>query len=105
MDLQLANMPQPLDAREFESPVLHGRLFKWRGCSVIISRELDGLRLLWHAPIAHPERYPTWDEIRDMRYAFLPDNMTMAMLLPPKAEYVNLHPNCFHLWEVDDPRA
>ena len=30
--------------------------------------------------------------------------VTMGMLLPPKAEYVNLHPNCFHLWEVDDLR-
>ena len=54
----------------------------------------------WHLSISHPTRYPTWDEIRDARYDLLPDDCTMAMLLPPRAEYVNLHPNCFHLHEV-----
>jgi hypothetical protein len=24
----------------------------------------------------------------------------VAMLLPPKDEYVNLHPNCFHLHQI-----
>jgi len=54
----------------------------------------------WHMSISHPSRYPTWNEIRDARYELLPDDCTMAMLLPPKAEYVNLHPNCFHLHEI-----
>ena len=33
--------------------------------------------------------------------------MTMAMVLPPKEEYVNLHNTTFHLWEVagDMPAA
>lgn len=48
-----------------------------------------------------PGRYPTWDEIRDARYDLLPDDLTMAMLLPPKAEYVNLHPTTFHLMEIE----
>lgn len=56
----------------------------------------------WHLSISHPTRYPTWEEIRDARYELLPDACTMGMLLPPKAEYVNLHPNCFHLHEVPD---
>jgi len=54
----------------------------------------------FHLNISHPTRYPVWDEIRDARYELLPDACTMAMLLPPKAEYVALHPNCFHLHEV-----
>jgi len=54
----------------------------------------------WHLSLSHPTRYPTWNEIRDARYALLPDNCTMAMLLPPKGEYVNMHPNCFHLHEM-----
>ena len=56
----------------------------------------------WHLSISHPSRYPVWDEIRDARYELLPDACTMAMLLPPRAEYVSLHPNCFHLHEVPD---
>jgi hypothetical protein len=58
--------------------------------------------LRWHLSISHPSRYPTWDEIRDARYALLPDDVTMAMLLPPQREYVNLHKNCFHLHEIVD---
>jgi len=54
----------------------------------------------WHISISHTERYPTWDEIKDVRYAFLPDDITMGILLPPPSEYVNIHPNCFHLHQV-----
>lgn len=54
----------------------------------------------WHLSISHPTRYPTWDEIKTARYELLPDEVTMGMLLPPSAEYVNVHPNCFHLHEV-----
>jgi len=54
----------------------------------------------WHLSISHPDRYPTWDEIKAARYELLPDEVTMGMLLPPKGEYVNVHPNCFHLHEV-----
>jgi hypothetical protein len=63
----------------------------------------------WHLSISHrtseatpqPGRYPTWDEIKEARYRFVPDGVTMAMLLPPKAEYVNVHETCFHLWEIE----
>jgi len=56
----------------------------------------------WHLSISHASRYPTFDEIRDARYKYVPDEVTMAMLYPPKAEYVNLHNNCFHLWEIKE---
>jgi hypothetical protein len=60
---------------------------------------------LWHLSISHPARYPTWDEIADVRYKLVPDDVTMAMLLPPRDEYVNAHDNCFHLWQIEDRRA
>lgn len=93
----------------------HHRFFSAEsGCSVIVGREpakdSKGLvlpqsaLLLWHISIAHPDRYPTWDEIADVRYKLIPDDVTMAMLLPPPGEYVNLHEHCFHLWEIEDPR-
>ena len=47
-----------------------------------------------------PGRNPRWEEIKDARYRFCPDEVTMAMLLPPKEEYVNFHPTTFHLWEL-----
>lgn len=85
------------------------------GCSVIVAREPardpkglalpESALLLWHMSIAHPDRYPTWDEIADVRYRLVPDDVTMAMLLPPTSQYVNAHEHCFHLWEIDDPRG
>ena len=70
-----------------------------------ISRELyQGSWLRWHMSISTATRYPVWDEIRDAWYSLAPPeckNVTMGMLLPPQGEYVNLHPNCFHLHEVE----
>ena len=51
-----------------------------------------------HLSISHPRRHPFWDEILDARYAFFDDDETVIQIMPPKSEYVNLHPNCFHLW-------
>ena len=86
------------------------------GCDVIVAREpamaapagiwLPPAELeLWHLSIAHHDRYPSWDEIADARYALVPDEVTMAMLLPPRGDYVNAHEHCFHLWQIDDRRA
>lgn len=75
--------------------------------SVFLSTE-DGRA---HLSISHrlsdgtrrPGRYPTWDEIKDARYRFAPMGVTMAMLLPPEQEYVNVHATTFHLWEIPGP--
>lgn len=65
---------------------------------VIIALEPVG----WHLSISHADRYPTWDEIADARYDLLDDGITMAMLLPPRDQYVNLHDTTFHLHEIDN---
>jgi len=69
---------------------------------VLVAHEPKG----WHLSISHEGRfgrlgrYPTWDDIADARYKFLPDEVTMAMLLPPRSQYVNLHDTTFHLHEI-----
>lgn len=68
-----------------------------------VAEEPDG----WHLSISHrtgtkrPGRYPSWDEIAHARYELLPDEVTVAMLLPPPDEYVAAHPTTFHLHEID----
>lgn len=68
-----------------------------------VAEEPDG----WHLSISHrrnngqPGRYPSWDEIAHARYELLPDDVTVAMLLPPPDEYVALHDTTFHLHEID----
>ena len=66
-------------------------------CRIFVGKEPPG----WHMSISHPSRYPTWDEIRDARYELVPDGVTMAMLLPPRSQYVNVHSFCFHLHEIE----
>lgn len=56
---------------------------------------------LMHISISHKSRYPTWDEIAHIRYTMLPDSLMMAMILPPKSQYVNISVHCFHLFELD----
>lgn len=53
-----------------------------------------------HLSISCESRYPTWDEIHDARYALMGLGLNVAMYLPPTPQYVNIHPNCFHLYET-----
>lgn len=81
-----------------------------QGCKLVRSCKINGWMTclitvdagLWHMSLSHPTRYPTWDEIKAVRYQLLPDEKTFAILFPPMAQYVNLHPNCFHLHEVPE---
>lgn len=82
-------------------------------CNVIVAREPAGKHreFLWHLSISHPDRYPTWDEIKTARYLLLPKDICCAMLMPPPEFYVDVqspldgsNSTVFHVWEVDDPR-
>ena len=72
------------------------RAFTSGGCQIIISQQRAG----WHLSISHPRRLPTWEEVRDARYALVPDEATMALLLPPSSEYVNVHEFCLQMYEI-----
>lgn len=52
-----------------------------------------------HASISHPDRFPTWEEILEVRDACFPAEMEVVMVLARRSEYVNLHGNTFHLWQ------
>lgn len=60
----------------------NARAFRFGECLVIVGHSRDG----WHLSISHPHRYPTWDEIKAARYALTPQNVTMALILPPPEE-------------------
>lgn len=58
---------------------------------------------LRHVSISHADRYPTWDEIKAVRERFYAPTEDVMMVLPRVDLYVNLHPNCFHLWQMPFP--
>lgn len=70
--------------------------FKNGLCTIIITIDAG----LWHLSISTPTESPTYSQIKEARYKFLPDNLYMGQIFPPKAEFVNLHPFCHHLWEL-----
>lgn len=61
----------------------------------------DG-KLGWHLSISHPRRLPTYAEMKRARYEFMPDNIYVAQIFPPQSEFVNIHENCLHLWEIEN---
>ena len=72
--------------------------------ATVADGELRALRTkdggLWHLSVSHTTRLPSWDELADARYRFVPDRARMASLLPPRAEWVDVHPRTLHLWEL-----
>ncbi len=93
---------------EIPCPVPNAKAYRMGQCNIIVSHEIYGGgpailsfgKIRWHLSISCPNRYPTFDEIKAARYALIPDEAQMAMFFPPRKEYVNIHQNCFHLYEV-----
>lgn len=69
-------------------------------CKIIVSGEFERESQGWHFSISHPNRYPTWEEQKRARYELIPDEVYMVSIMPPRSEYVNRHPNCFHWHEL-----
>jgi hypothetical protein len=75
--------------------------YSWGDCNVFVGREPDlAGELQWHLSISTPYRNPKWEEIKQARYDLCPHDVTLAMILPPTAEYINLHNFCFHLHQI-----
>jgi hypothetical protein len=97
--LPLRELPPPPGlSDEFPAGVPATR-YQLGECSVLVTREFGD----WHLSIAHPSRDPTWGEISQARYRIIPDDIWMAMYLPPREEYVNLHRFCFQMTSCKRP--
>jgi len=71
-------------------------IFRMGRCRIIVSID-NGL---WHLSISTERCSPSYKEIKEARYRYIPNEVTMAQIFPPKEEFVNLHPFCHHLWEI-----
>ena len=107
-ECQPVRMPYGAMMRVFQARVSDGHL------NVLVGKEPAPEGHAWHLSISHRSssvlsamggpmpgnRLPTWEEIKDARYRFCPDEVFMAMILPPEAQYVNVHPTTMHLHEI-----
>jgi len=71
--------------------------FKMGRCTVMVS--IDAGR--WHLSISTPTAQPSYKEMKQARYRFIPDKVVMAQLFPSKDDFVNLHEFCHHLFEIE----
>jgi hypothetical protein len=51
-----------------------------------------------HVSVSIERRIPNWQEMCFVKEAFWNDDECVMQLHPPKSDYINLHPNCLHLW-------
>jgi len=85
------------------------------GAKAYVAHVWDGLLMTmvgksdqagWHISVSHVgkngkfRRLPNWDEIKEARYKFTPNEVTMVLYLPPMEQYVNAHPTCMNLFQV-----
>ena len=54
-----------------------------------------------HASVAHPDRMPTWQEMRWLKEAVFGERFAY-MVFPPSSTFVNIHDYALHLWGRDD---
>lgn len=58
----------------------------------------DGLLGWEHVSVSRHDRCPTWGEMCQIKAMFWDDEDCVVQYHPPRAEYVNIHPYCLHLW-------
>ena len=51
-----------------------------------------------HVSVCPKNRCPDWDEMCRIKDMFWNDDEVVMQLHPAKSNYVNLMPNCLHLW-------
>lgn len=53
-----------------------------------------------HVSMSYPRHMPSWKEIKAVRESFFFNDEVVAQVLPPRAEWINDHPFCHHLWSL-----
>lgn len=51
-----------------------------------------------HVSVSLPNRTPNWPEMCTVKDLFWNEEDTVMQLHPAKADYVNIHQHCLHLW-------
>jgi len=60
----------------------------------------DGAETGWqHVSVSVRHRPPNWQEMAFVKDLFWAEDECVMQLHPPKADYINCHPYCLHLWK------
>lgn len=64
----------------------------------IISSGVDDEFGWEHVSVSCDKRPPRWNEMCFVKDLFWGEDEAVMQLHPPKADYINCHPYCLHLW-------
>lgn len=83
---------------EESSPVPEQRCFrKFNGLVVLLGVDIWEDKEWIHLSCSHKNKIPSWKELYEVKERFI-GNRKAIQVFPVKAEYVNIMPNCLHLW-------
>lgn len=51
-----------------------------------------------HVSVSKKKKIPTWEEMCFIKDLCFEDEEEVIQIHPKKSEYVNIYPNCLHLW-------
>lgn len=63
---------------------------------VVIASDQGGWE---HVSVSNPKRLPAWTEMCYVKRLFWDEEDAVMQVHPPASTYVNVHPNCLHLWK------
>jgi len=88
------------------SPMPGGECYRHQsGMVVILTVDQRGEGPRWlHVSCSRRGRLPSWDDLKMVKAVFIGPDKEAFQVLPPDAEYVNLHLNALHLWHSLDGR-
>ena len=74
------------------------------GLQVLVSTDkIDEDGGWWlHVSTSRPDRLPSWEDLRLVKDLFIGRQNEAIQVLPADRDYVNLHPNCLHLWSPEN---
>ena len=95
--------PNPIfkENKNFSNEYWSGWIFN--GLSVIASVGImdDGKEWL-HVSFSRNRKLPSYADLQLVKREFIGNDKKAVMVFPEQENYVNIHPNCLHLWYTAD---
>lgn len=67
--------------------------------TVIASQKIEADYKRWiHISVARDDRLPSWDDVKMVKDLFIGKDKKAIQILPEEDKYVNINPNCLHLF-------
>lgn len=75
----------------------------FNGLLVVVSAGVmqDGKEWL-HVSFSRKSKMPTYADLQLVKREFIGRDKKAVMVFPEEKNYVNIHPNCLHLWYCED---